>query len=197
MNEKPTRPPPRKFKLPTKPPVTSSQMELTSTQTTAATTTTTTTTTTTATVKPKWKSLDKNIKKTNKLKPWKKKKVLNKPASKPQMKNSLKKDQSKKTPVVKSVKDKPKKNQTSTSDFKWNTLKSPKIQKGNKIQSKATQPQRKVPPRPGAQKPNKQEKNSIKLEESRKEYNTFLNKTKINFKVKTNRTMQNKLQGKQ
>ncbi|XP_074548321.1 HHIP-like protein 2 [Halichoeres trimaculatus] len=199
MNEKPTRPPLRKFKLPTKPPATSSQIKSTTTQTTTAMTTTTvatttaaTPTTTSTTVKPKWKSLDKNAKKTNKLKPWKKKKkkVLNKPAANPQMKISMKKDQSKKTPVVKSVRNKPKNNQTSTPDFKSNTLKSPKKLKEEKVQP------RKAPPKQGAQKPIKQEKKSIKTDESRREYNTFLNKTKTSFKVKTNRTMTNKLQGK-
>ncbi|XP_034530247.1 HHIP-like protein 2 isoform X2 [Notolabrus celidotus] len=176
-NEKPTRPPPRKFKLPTKPPVTSSQIKPTTPQTTVATTTNTT-------MKPKWKSLDKNARRKNKLKPWKKKKVLNKPAANPQMKkNALKKGQSKKPTVVKPVRDKVKQknNQTSTDDFKSNTLKTP-----DKIQSRQV-PQRKVAP-----KTNKQEKNSIKF----KEYNTFLNKTKTHLNVKMNRTLQNKLQGK-
>ncbi|CAJ1074588.1 HHIP-like protein 2 isoform X1 [Xyrichtys novacula] len=177
-NEKPTRPPPRKFKLPTKPPVTRNQIRSTATPTSFATTTSTS-------VKPKWKSLDKK----NKLKPQKKKKVPNKPAAK---KNNLKKDQFKKTSVVKAAKDKvkPRNNQTSTADFKSNTLKTPKNPKKGKIQSQ------KVPQGKGAQRPNKPAKNSIKVKEPPRVYNTFLNETETNFDVTGNQTMQNKLQGK-
>uniref|UniRef100_UPI0037E80157 HHIP-like protein 2 n=1 Tax=Semicossyphus pulcher TaxID=241346 RepID=UPI0037E80157 len=185
-NEKPTRPPPRKFKLPTKPPVTSNQIKAT---TTAASVTTTTCTT----VKPKWKTLDKKARQKNKVKPWKKKKVLNKQAANPQVKkNTLKKEHLKKTPVVKPVRDKvkPRTNQTATADFKSNALQTPNTMKGKKVNTP------KPPPRKGAQKPNKQEKNSIKVKESPRGYTAFMNNTKTNFNVKTNRTMQNKLQGK-
>lgn len=72
-SEKPTRPPPRKFKLTPKPPVTSSQVKPTAT---AANVTTTTTTTTTSTVKAKQKSIDRKARKKNKKKPWKQKKKL-------------------------------------------------------------------------------------------------------------------------
>lgn len=71
-SEKPTRPPPRKFKLTPKPPVTSSQVKPTAT----AANVTTTTTTTTSTVKAKQKSIDRKARKKNKKKPWKQKKKL-------------------------------------------------------------------------------------------------------------------------
>ncbi|XP_060919424.1 HHIP-like protein 2 [Labrus mixtus] len=183
-DEKPTRPPPRTFKLPTKPPVTRSQMKST---TTAASVTTATTTTTSTTLKPKWKSVDKKARRENKLKPWKRKKVAAKPQTK---KNSLGKAQPKKTAVVKPARDKPKpkNNQTSTADFKSNALQTPDVLKENKG--------RKVPPRRGAQKPNRQDKNSITLRDPPRVFNAVLNTTKSEGGVKTNRTMQNKLQGK-
>lgn len=199
-NEKPTRPPPRKFKLTTKPAVTGSHVKPTTTAaslTTITTTTKTTTkTTTSAAVKPKWKSLDKKARKTNKLTPWKKKKVLNKQPANAQKKNNTlrqkSKEQSKKTTVVKPVRDKvkPKIKPTVDADLKSNALKNSNSPKDNTIQRS------KVPPRKAAQKPIEHEKNSIKLKESAKQYHTFMNKTKTNLNVKTNRTMQNKLQVK-
>ncbi|XP_031166166.1 HHIP-like protein 2 [Sander lucioperca] len=164
-NEKPTRPPPRKFKLTTKP------------TTTAASATTTTTS---AAVKPKWKSLDKKARKTNTLQPWKKNKVPNKQPAKAQTKkNTLRqksKAQSKKTTAKKPFKGKvkPKTNQTSTADFKSNTLKKPNSLKDNTIHT------RKIPPRKAAQKPIGHKKNSIKLKESAKQYHAFMNKTQTN-----------------
>lgn len=81
--EKPTRPPPRKLKVITEPPVTSSQVKTTAAEnTTMMTTMTTTTTTMTATtttmtstaLKLKWKSFDRKMRKKNKLKQRKKSK---------------------------------------------------------------------------------------------------------------------------
>ncbi|XP_037602738.1 HHIP-like protein 2 [Sebastes umbrosus] len=192
-NEKPTRPPPRKFKLTTKPAVTGSHV---TTTTTAASVTTTTTTTRTA-VKPKWKSLDKKAMKTNKLKPWKKNKVLNKQSSKVQTikKNTLRqkpKEQSKKTTVMKPVTDKVKPNtkQTVKAGLKSNALKKNNSLKDGKNHT------RKVPLRKTALQPIGQERNSIKLKEPAKQYQAFMNKTKTNWNVKTNRTMQTKFQVK-
>lgn len=187
-NEKPTRPPPRKFKLTTKPPVTSSRVKPTTSAAHVAAATTTS-----AAVKPKWKTSDGKARKKNKLKPWKKNKGLNKPAANGQMKkNSLRrksKEQSKKTTEIKPVSDKvkPKKNQTATAGLKTNALQTPNSLKDNTIHT------RKIPPRKDAQKPVGHEKNSIKLKQSAKEQHAFVNKTKTNLNVKTNRTMQNKL----
>ncbi|XP_045918169.1 HHIP-like protein 2 [Micropterus dolomieu] len=176
-NEKPTRPPPRKFKLTTKPPVTSSQVKPTTSAASG-------TKTMSAAVKPKWKS-DKKARKENKLKPWRKNKVLTKQAANDQMKkNTLtqkSKEQSKKTTVkIKPVGDKvkPKTNQTA--------LQPPKILKDNKIHTK------KIPPKKGTQHQIRHEKNSIKLKQSAKEYHAFMNKTKTNLNAKINRTMQNR-----
>ncbi|KAM9341572.1 HHIP-like protein 2 [Symphorus nematophorus] len=122
-NEKPTRPPPRKLKPTAKPLTTSSQIKPT---TTAVSEMPPTTTTTSAAIKPKWKTLDKGARKKNKLKPWKKNKVLNKQAANSEMKNTLRqksKEQSRKTPVAKPVK--PKTNQTATADLKSNALQTP------------------------------------------------------------------------
>uniref|UniRef100_A0A8C2ZY13 HHIP like 2 n=1 Tax=Cyclopterus lumpus TaxID=8103 RepID=A0A8C2ZY13_CYCLU len=93
-NEKPTRPPPRKFKLPTKPTVTRSNV----TPTTAAASEATTG----AAVKPKWKSLDKKARKVNKLQLWKKKKVLKKKQqlAKARTKKKAVRQKSKKTTAV-------------------------------------------------------------------------------------------------
>ncbi|XP_070834694.1 HHIP-like protein 2 [Chaetodon trifascialis] len=173
LNEKPTRPPARKFKLATKPPATSSLVK----PTTAAASVTTS-----PAVKQKWKSLDKKGKKQNKLKPWRKNKALTKQAANAQTKkNALRKkskEQSKKTTVVK-----PKTNPTAA---KSNTPQTPGSLKDNHT--------RKVPQRKGAQKKTRQ--NSIKLREAAKELHAFMNKTKASLNVKANRTMRNKLQAK-
>ncbi|XP_078031487.1 HHIP-like protein 2 [Epinephelus lanceolatus] len=187
-NEKPTRPPPRKFKLTTKPTLTRSHDKPTTTA--ASETTTTMATSTRAAVKPKWKSPDKKAKKTNKLKPWKKKKVLKKqPTNAQTKKNSLKqkpKEQSKKTTVTKPVRDKvkPKIKQTESADLKSNALKSNSL-KDNTVDK-----------RKAALKPIGHQKNSTNFKESAKQNLNFMNKTKTNMNVKTNRTMQNKLQVK-
>lgn len=176
-NEKPTRPPPRKFKLTTKPPVTSSQVKPKTTASSVATTS--------AAVRLKWKSTDKKARKKNKLKPRRKNKVLNKQAANAQMKKNTLRRKSKKTTVVKPVSDKVKSNQTATADLKSNALQTPNSLKDNTIHT------RKVPPRKGAQTQTGHEKNSIKLQES-----AFMNKTNTNWNVKTKRTMQIKLQVK-
>lgn len=213
MNQKPTRPPPRKFKLTTKPPVTSSNVKPTTTTASVSTTTSTTATssrveplttaasvTTTASntvVKLKWKSFDKKDRKENKLKPWRKKKKLNKQAANTQKKKQKSKEQkenSKKTAAVQpvSAKVKPMKtNETATADIQSNTLQTPKsLRDPHKVLTKKT-PQRKA-----AQKQTVPGKNSIKVKESAKEYHAFVNKTVTNLNVETNRTMQNKLQVK-
>lgn len=180
-NEKPTRPPPRKFKLTTKPPATSSLVKPTRAAASV---------TTSPPAKQKWKSLDKKAKKKNKLKPWRKKKVLNKQAANAQMKkNALRqksRGQSKKAAVVKPVSDKvkPKTNHTATADLKSNTLQTPSSLTDSTVHT------RKTPQRKSAQKQTRQ--NSIKL----KAFHAFTNTTKANLNVKTNRTMQNKLQVK-
>lgn len=213
MNQKPTRPPPRKFKLTTKPPVTSSNVKPTTTTASVSTTTSTTATssrvepsttaasvTTTASntvVKLKWKSFDKKDRKENKLKPWRKKKKLNKQAANTQKKKQKSKEQkenSKKTAEVRPVSAKVKlmkTNETATADIQSNTLQTPKsLRDPHKVLTKKT-PQRK-----GAQKQTVPGKNSIKVKESAKEYHAFVNKTVTNLNVETNRTMQNKLQVK-
>lgn len=235
MNQKPTRPPPRKFKLTTKPPVTSSNVKPTTTTASVSTTTSiaatssrvelstiaasvSTTTSTTATssrvepsttaasvtttasdtvVKLKWKSFNKKDRKENKLKPWRKKKKLNKQAANTQKKKQKSKEQkenSKKTAAVQpvSAKVKPMKtNETATADIQSNTLQTPKsLRDPHKVLTKKT-PQRKA-----AQKQTVPGKNSIKVKESAKEYHAFVNKTVTNLNVETNRTMQNKLQVK-
>lgn len=108
-SEKPTRPPPRKFKLTPKPPVTSSQLKPTATAANV--------TTTTSTVKAKQKSLDRKAKKKNKKKPWKKNKVLTEAHMKKNTLRQKSKEKSKMTTVVKSVSDKVKQNQTATADL--------------------------------------------------------------------------------
>ncbi|XP_041828581.1 HHIP-like protein 2 [Melanotaenia boesemani] len=105
-NEKPTRPPPRKFKLTTKPPTTRSQVK----PTVAATSVTTVA----AAAKLKTKPQSKDAKKKNKPTPWKKNKVLNKKDDKKVHKEQTKKKtvnkksvtQRKKTAMMKSVKGK-------------------------------------------------------------------------------------------
>ena len=120
-NEKPTRPPPRKFKLTAKPATTPSLVTpaTTTTSTSSSTPTTTSTTSTiTTVVKPKWKTLDKKAKKT-KLQPWKKNKKLNQ-----QQKKTLKRSKT-------SVRDKPK--PKATDDLKSNALKNTNSPKNRTI----------------------------------------------------------------
>ncbi|XP_070776863.1 HHIP-like protein 2 [Enoplosus armatus] len=167
-NEKPTRPPPRKFKFTTKPPATSSQVRPT---TSAASVTTTTTI---AAVTPIRKSYDKRQRKKNKLKPWRKNKVLNKQTANAQIKNTLRqksKEQSKKTTVTKPVGDKvkPKTNQTATADLRSNALQTPNSLKDDTVHTR---------------KQIRHEKNSINL--------ALVNKTKTSLNVKRNKTKQNK-----
>ncbi|GAA6224899.1 HHIP-like protein 2 [Lates japonicus] len=193
INEKPTRPPRRKLKLTTKPLLTSSRVKPT---TTAASmmTTTTATLTTKSTGALKWKTPDKKAKKKNKLKPWGKNKMLNKQEVK--KKNALQqksREESKKITVIKPDKDKvkPKTNQTATGNLKTNTLKT-----SNSLKDNAFNTKKKTPERKGAQKQVRLEKNSIKMKESAAEYHVFMNKTKTNLNVKSNRTMRNQLQVK-
>ncbi|XP_040916874.1 HHIP-like protein 2 [Toxotes jaculatrix] len=185
-NEKPTRPPPRKIKLATKPPATRSQVKPT---TTAATVTTT------GAAVLKWKSTDKKAKKKNQLKPWKK----NKQEANTQMKkNALRqksREHSVKPTVIKPVSNKgqvkPKTNQTATDYSKSNATKASNGLNDNTIRTK-----KKVPQRKGAQKQIRLEKNSIKMKESAAEHQAFMNKTKTNLNVKSNRTMRSQLQVK-
>ncbi|XP_068436656.1 HHIP-like protein 2 [Clinocottus analis] len=186
-NEKPTRPPPRKFKLTPKPTVTRSNVTPTTTAAAAEATTS-------AAVKPRWKSLDKKARQRNKLKLWKKKKALNKQPAKAQTKKSIMrqktKGQSKKTAAMTTVRDRvnPTTNRTAKAVLKSNALK-----KYNSLKH-STIHMRTVPPRNAAQTPVGQKKNSIKLKESAKQHQSFMNKTKTNLNMRTNRTMQNKLQ---
>lgn len=177
-NEKPTRPPPRKFKLPTKPPVRSSQIKPTMTAAGNSTTGTA--------VKVKPKSSDKDTKKKNMLKPWKKDKMLNKKKASTQAKKNTLKQKSKKTTV--SVKDKlkPKTNQTATETL--NTSNAHNGLKDNKIHTK-----RKIHQRKAAQK---QSRPKMTIKESTKEYPAFVNKTKTNFNVRSNRTLTRQLKVK-
>ncbi|XP_068608247.1 HHIP-like protein 2 [Brachionichthys hirsutus] len=167
-SEKPTRPPPRKFKLTPKPP-----------------TSATSTTTRTPGVEAKWKSLDQKVKKNNELKPWKSKTVLTNAQMK---KNALKqtsKKKLKKNNVVKPIvdKSKPKTNQTAAGVLQNNGRQRPtKSPKGNPTRSKKT-PQRK-----GATTKTKLEKNRLKTKEPARE--AFL---KSHLNVKINRTMPNKV----
>uniref|UniRef100_A0A4W6DKM2 HHIP like 2 n=1 Tax=Lates calcarifer TaxID=8187 RepID=A0A4W6DKM2_LATCA len=193
INEKPTRPPPRKLKLTTKPLVTSSQVKPTTTAASTMTTTTATLTTK-STGALKWKSPDKKAKKKNKLKPWGKNKMLNKQEVK--KKNALQqksREESKKIAVIKPDKDKvkPKTNQTATDNLKTNTLKT-----SNSLKDNAFNTKKKTAERKGTQKQIRLEKNSIKMKESAAEYHAFMNKTKTNLNVKSNRTMRNQLQVK-
>ncbi|CAI5695719.1 unnamed protein product [Oreochromis niloticus] len=175
-NEKPTRPPPRKFKLPTKPPVRSSQIK--------PTTTAAGNSTTGAAVKVKPKSSDKDTKKKNMVKPWKKDKMLNKKKASTQAKKNTLKQKSKKTTVKDKVK--PKTNQTATETL--NTSNAHNGLKDNKIHTK-----RKIPQRKAAQK---QSGPKMKIKESTKENPAFVNKTKANFNVRSNRTLTRQLKVK-
>ncbi|XP_039897434.1 HHIP-like protein 2 [Simochromis diagramma] len=177
-NEKPTRPPPRKFKLPTKPPVRSSQIKPTMTAAGNSTTGTA--------VKVKPKSSDKDTKKKNMLKPWKKDKMLNKKKASTQAKKNTLKQKSKKTTVSVKDKVKPKTNQTATETL--NTSNAHNGLKDNKIHTK-----RKIHQRKAAQK---QSGPKMKIKESTKEYLAFVNKTKTNFNVRSNRTLTRQLKVK-
>ncbi|XP_053192232.1 HHIP-like protein 2 [Scomber japonicus] len=135
-NEKPTRPPPRKFKLTTKPPVTSSQVKTT----TAASTTMMSTA-----LKLKWKSFDKKVRKKNKLKPLKKSKVLHEQTADTQMMDNTLTQKSKKrrggkerrrrkkTTVIKPDSDQVNlnSNHTGTASLKVNALETPMTLKNN------------------------------------------------------------------
>uniref|UniRef100_A0A8P4K1M9 HHIP-like 2 n=1 Tax=Dicentrarchus labrax TaxID=13489 RepID=A0A8P4K1M9_DICLA len=165
-NEKPTRPPPRKFKLATKPPVTSRP-----TTTTAASVTTAATS---AAVKRI--TVDKKAREKNTLKPWKKNKVLNKQAANAQMRKTLRqksKEQSKKATVRDKIKP-IKTNQTASAELKSNALQTTNSLKDNTVHT------RKIPQRKSARK----QRNRIK---SKEEYNAFVNETQTNLNVKTNK----------
>ncbi|XP_069016827.1 HHIP-like protein 2 [Embiotoca jacksoni] len=172
-NEKPTRPPPRKFKLTTKPPVTSSHIEPTTTRTM----------TPGATVK--LKSPAKEAKKKNKLKPWKKDKMLNKQQAKKNTLRQKTKKQSKKPaatkPVVVRNKIKLKKNLNATESL--DALKSSNGLRDNKIHTK-----RKIPLRNAAQK-----QTGLKIKEPATQ---FMNDTKTHLNVKNNQTTRNQLKVK-
>lgn len=186
-NEKPTRPPPRKLKLTTKPRPTASQIKPTATAANVATTSTA--------VKPKWKSPVERARKEHNLKPLVKNKVLNKQETNKQIKKTALKQrskiQSKKITAVNPVggKDevKPKTNQTATADLKTNTLKSRSNLKDTTLHVK-----KKSLPRKGTQKHMGLEKNSIKMEQPAEEHVSFMNITKTNMKA--NRTRQHKVQ---
>ncbi|CAG5866825.1 unnamed protein product [Menidia menidia] len=153
-NDKPTRPPPRKLKLTTKPPVTSSKIRPTAASATKPTNAT----------KPQRIAPKKEGKKGKKPKPWKQSKTLNKKDYKTQAKKKTK-AQTKKTAAKKPVRVKvlPKRNQTAAS----NNTKRPKSQKDNKINTKINTPQKK-----DAQKPV-----GVKIRRPEKVQFTFSNKT--------------------
>ncbi|XP_071765683.2 HHIP-like protein 2 [Centroberyx gerrardi] len=191
-DDKPTRPPPRKFKFTTKPPLTS--------QTTHTSTTASATTSTSATVMPKWKSNDRKVFNKNKLSTLKKnKKVLSKQATKKKTTLEQKSNvQSKKTAVKKPNKDKAKapqkkntlkngNNQTAIAKLK-KTLKPPNSLKDNKVHRKKKIPLKK--------QRNGHKKNSIKTKVSARESNAFANRTDTNLNVKGKKIMQNKVQVK-
>ncbi|XP_047466390.1 HHIP-like protein 2 [Mugil cephalus] len=163
-NEKPTRPPPRKFKLTTRPPVTSSRAKATTPASSG----------TTVKLESSYKEARKKLKKLKQQK--KKTKMQKKPKADAQMKkkNALtKKQQSKKTPVSVRNQVKPTTNQTES----LNSLKS---LKDNKIHAERR--------RKAAQKIN-----ALKMKESVKEYVSFVNKTKTTLNVKSNTTMRSQL----
>ncbi|XP_008296509.1 HHIP-like protein 2 [Stegastes partitus] len=172
---KPTRPPPRKFKLTTKPPVTSNQVKPPATTTTGAKMTT-------ASNVVKLKLADKEASGKNKLKPQKKNKMLNKQEATKQMKSKAprpkpdkppKKTAGKK-PVVVKGKMKPKTNQTEN----LGDVRTSNSLKDNKIHTK-----RKSPPRKAALK-----QTGLKVKIKAKEQPGLVNKTMINLNVKSNRT---------
>lgn len=186
-NEKPTRPPPRKFKLTTKPPVTRSQIKPTTADSGRTTSTA---------LKLNWKSLDKKARKKNKLKQQKENKVLNKQEANVQMKNNTlrqkSKEQSKKTAAINPVRDKVKlnSNHTGTDHFRGNVLEAP-----NNLKDRTVHTKKKTSPRKGAQKQLKREKNSVKWKEPANDNRAFMNKTKTHSK-KSSRTMRNQPQVK-
>lgn len=207
--EKPTRPPPRKLKLTTKPPATSqvkstttastsmlSTMGTTGTTSTTSTTGTMSTSTMRKTMKPKWKSTDKKLKKTKKLGPRIRNKAPNKQAASMHMKNTTLRQKSTtqsrnpmKNPSSDKVKVKAKttvkadKNQTAIAMVKKTPLKMSNNLKDNRIHTK-----KKIPPQKGVQQP-RHEKNRIKTKPLVKENEALRNKTKTNLNVKSNRTM--------
>ncbi|XP_017267727.1 HHIP-like protein 2 isoform X1 [Kryptolebias marmoratus] len=170
-NEKPTRPPPRKYNLTTKPPVTSSQRRPTASAASV--------TTVASAAKPKAKPPSAKATKKNKAKPWKKRKKLNEKDKKAQTKkNTISKEtkaQPKKPAGMKPVKlkGKPKTNQTFTENF--NSKKS-----SNSLREKIHS-RRKNHQRNGAQK-----ETGLKMKVSEKEHLAFPNKTKSSVKTKTN-----------
>lgn len=164
-DEKPTRPPVRKFKLTTKPPVTSSQ---TRTTTTAARKVATA-------AKLQRKPPRKEAKKKSKPKPWKKTKMLNKKYDDAQTKKSMKKSKSqvKKTAAMKPVRVKAKTNQTLSQNL--NTRKVPNNLKDNKINTKRSNPRKK-----GVEK-----QTGLKTVKAESVHPTSSNKTesKVNVKI--------------
>lgn len=168
-NEKPTRPPPRKYNLTTKPPATSSQRR--------PTTATASVSTVATAAKPKAKRPPAKATKTNKAKSWNKSKKLNKKDKKVEPKNTLsKKAQPKKPAGIKLVGDKvkPKTNQTFTENLNSKTQTN-SLRDGIGLKGKNLQ-------RNGAQKETEQKE---KL--SKTEHVTFLNKTKLSVKTKNNK----------
>ncbi|KAM9708811.1 HHIP-like protein 2 [Menidia menidia] len=163
-NDKPTRPPPRKLKLTTKPPATSSKIRPTAASATKPTNAT----------KPQRIAPKKEGKKGKKPKPWKQSKTLNKKDDKARAKKKTN-AQTKKTAAKKPVRVKvlPKRNQTAAS----NNTKRPKSQKDNKINTKINTPQKK-----DAQKPV-----GVKIRRPEKVQFTFSNKTNQISKVKPNK----------
>ncbi|XP_042244489.1 HHIP-like protein 2 [Thunnus maccoyii] len=185
--EKPTRPPPRKFKLTTKPPVTSSEIK----PTTAVGATMMSTALTL-----KWKSADKKVRKKKKLRPQKKKKVLKKQVADGLMKNNTLGQKSKegeerkgrkrkKITAIKPVRDKVTLNcnHTDTADLQCNTLEAPNNLKDNTVTTKKKIHRRKV-----SLKRIKHEKNSVKSKKPANENHTFMNKTETNLKKRSSTT---------
>lgn len=171
-NEKPTRPPPRKFKLPSKPPVRSGQVKPAAGNKTTGTA-----------VKVKPKSSDKETGKQNTLKPWKKDKMLNKKKAGTKVEKNTLKQNAGKTSVSVQDKAKPKTNQTAT-----DTLNTSNSLKDNKIHTK-----RKIPQRKAAQK---QSEPKMNIKESAKKFPAFVKQSKKNFTVKSNRTVTTQLKAK-
>lgn len=196
-NEKPTRPPPRKFKFSTKPRVASSQIKPTTTTSAASVTTTRMMVRTSTTVKPKWESPVNKTRKKNKLKPWGKNKVQKKQETNAQAKKiALKsKTQLKKAsgikPVNSKTKLKAKTNQTASADLKTDVLKISNSLKDNTVHTK-----KKVSPQKSARKQMSLQKSSLKVKNPRPE-GAFLNITKTNLKTKGTTLNKLQLQNKQ
>ncbi|XP_019961192.2 HHIP-like protein 2 [Paralichthys olivaceus] len=242
-NEKPTRPPPKKIKLTTKPPTTSSPVKSTTSATKATTsankvtssatqvttsatqvTTSSANVTTSAnkvttssanvttssanvtrsptnmtrasTVALKWKSPEKKAKEKSTLKPRRKTKIMNKQEATAQTKKNAprqkSREQSKKTtatePVSEKDKVKPKAKQTATDNSKTNRL-----QASERLKDNIHMKKKKILQRKAALKQIKLGKNNMKVKD---ELHAFMNKTKTNLNVKSNRTMRNQLQVK-